>query len=176
MTEGRGILPTDAPRGSLSFTLSSVPLVGSPWPVNLWGIRQPAIQEKQNWSLPPKQSAGQVPQTSSVTQELAVRIGHKQQRPARPCESRAGLTSLGELEEAIIHGDPGFDLSKTTESISSQDYMDVSCFHSHSAFGLWVEGRFEPVGGSNRKPSSSVWFKGLLTPLKTDSEPSPTSP
>lgn len=41
-------------------------------------------------------------------------------------------------------GDSGFQLAKTTESISSHADVAASCFESHPVFGLCAKGRFEP--------------------------------
>lgn len=113
------------------------------------------------------------PRLQQAPRDLVVPISHSQQQPARSWDSKAGLTFLGDLEKVIIHRNSGFHLSKTTESFSSRDSMDVSCFHSHPVFDLGVEGRFEPRGASHRKPCSSLGFTGK--PTKTDSELSPTS-
>lgn len=67
----------------------------------------------------------------------------------------------------MTRGDSGFNLAKTTDSISSEVMWPSLAFFL--ILSLCFEGRFEPVGASNRKPFSPLGFKGLLIPPKADS-------
>lgn len=127
--------------GFLSLTLSSVPLLGSPWSISLYGDTstsnpQLCSQTRKNRTenFLPNSLQDRQPSLQQTVRGLLVQIHHK---PAWLLDSRAGLTLFRQLEELIVYRRLWLRSGQDCRELSFPAQVDVSCFNSHPVFGLY---------------------------------------